>query len=145
MNEYLSPVPVCRPALPSDRADVLEFTKFIWDGHDYIHYVWDEWLADPNGLLAVIQYGGHAVALGKASLISEGQWWLEGLRVDPKYQGLKLSSRMFEYLDDWWKEHRGGAIRLMTSSERVQVHHLCARLGYQKIGEVRSYVAAPVV
>lgn len=144
MRDFFSPVPVCRRALASDREDVLEFTKFIWGGHDYIRYVWDEWLADPYGLLAVIEYAGHAVALGKASAIAEGQWWLEGLRVDPKYQGLKLSSRMFEYLDDWWQQHAGGAIRLMTSSERVQVHHLCARLGYVKIGEVRGYLASPI-
>ena len=82
--------------------------------------------------------------LGKASLITDGQWWLEGLRVDPNAQGRKISSHMFEYLDDWWKQHAGGAIRLMTSSQRVQVHHLCARLGYEKIGEVRAYVAAPL-
>jgi GNAT superfamily N-acetyltransferase len=139
---YSSPVVVCRPALPSDAPDVLEFTKFIWDGHDYIKYVWRDWLADPRGLLAVAEYGGHAVGLGKITFLADGQWWLEGLRVDPKYQGLKISSHMFEYLDDWWQQHGGGAVRLMTSSERVQVHHLSARLGYAKIGEVRSYTAA---
>src|SRR5512146_635039 len=141
MKDFLSPQVVCRPALPSDRGDVLEFTRHIWEGHDYIQYVWDDWLADPRGLLAVAQYGHDAVALGKASYVAESQWWLEGLRVDPNYQGLKISSRMFEYLDNWWQHHAGGAIRLMTSSERVQVHHLCARLGYDKIGEVRAYVA----
>ncbi len=144
MKHVFSPEIVCRPALPSDRTDVLEFTKFIWDGHDYIQYVWDDWLADPCGLMAVAVYGGHAVALGKASCVAEDQWWLEGLRVDPKYQGLKISSHMFEYLDDWWKRNAGGAIRLMTSSQRVQVHHLCARLGYDKLGEVKAYVASPL-
>ncbi len=141
MKTFFSPVPVCRPALPSDRADVFEFTKFIWEGHDYIKYVWDEWLADPRGLLAVAEYAGHAVALGKASYITEGQWWLEGLRVDPKFQGQKIASHMFQYLEDWWKEHAGGTCRLMTSSERVQVHHMCARMGWDKIGDVRAYVA----
>ncbi len=144
MKSYFDARPVCRPALPSDQGDVLEFTKFIWEGHDYIRYVWDDWLADPRGLLAVAEYAGHAVALGKASYVADGQWWLEGLRVDPRYQGMKISSHMFEYLDDWWKQHAGGSICLMTSWERVQVHHLCARLGYEKIGEVRAYVAKPI-
>jgi GNAT superfamily N-acetyltransferase len=138
---FSAPVVVCRPALPGDRQDVLEFTKFIWEGHDYIKYVWDEWLADPQGILAVAQYGGHAVGLGKLTLISPGQWWLEGLRVDPKYQGLKIGSHIHEYLDKWWNEQGGGAVRLMTSSERVQVHHLCERMGYEKLGEVKSYRA----
>ncbi len=145
MKSLFSPQVVCRRALASDRADVLEFTKFIWDGHDYIRYVWEDWLTDPRGLLAVAEYGGHAVALGKASYVAENQWWLEGLRVDPKYQGLKISSHMFEYLDDWWRQHAGGVIRLMTSSERLQVHHLCARLGYDKVGEVKAYVAPSTI
>ncbi len=142
MVDFSSPRPVCRPALPGDRDDVLEFTKFIWGGHDYIQYVWDDWLADPRGLLAVVEYGGHPVALGKATWLAGGQWWLEGLRVDPGFQGLKIGSRIFEYLDDWWKQHAGGAFRLMTSSERVQVHHLCERFGWPRIGEVREYAAA---
>ncbi len=144
MKDFSSAQVVCRPALPSDRADVLEFTKFIWEGHDYIQYVWDDWLADPRGLLAVAECGGHAVALGKATYVAEGQWWLEGLRVNPDFQGRKISSHMFEYLDGWWQEHGGGACRLMTSSERVQVHHLCERLGWEKIGEVRAYRASPL-
>lgn len=142
LTDFASPKVVCRPALPSDASDVLEFTKFIWDGHDYIQFVWSDWLADPQGLLAVAEYGGHAVALGKLSWISPGQWWLEGLRVDPKYQGLKIGSHIFEYLDDWWRHQGGGAVRLMTESRRVQVHHLCGRLGYTKLGEVRSHAAA---
>ena len=42
-NAYSGPVAVCRPALPSDKADVMEFTSFIWEGRDCIKYVWDEW------------------------------------------------------------------------------------------------------
>ena len=144
MPNFSSPQVVCRPALPMDAADVLEFTKFIWDGHDYIKYVWHDWLADPQGILAVAEYAGHAVGLGKLTCISPGHWWLEGLRVDPKFQGLKISSHIFRYLDDWWQEHGGGAVRLMTSSERLQVHHLCGRLGYDKLGEVRAWRAAPL-
>ena len=140
-NPFFSPQVVCRPALPGDAADVLEFTKFIWEGHDYIKYVWADWLADPEGLLVVAEYGGHAVGLGKITLLSPGQWWLEGLRVDPKFQGLKIGSHIHEYLDAWWHEHGGGAIRLMTSWERVQVHHLSARMGFDKLGEVRAYAA----
>jgi GNAT superfamily N-acetyltransferase len=142
LNTFSSSRVVCRPVLPSDVADVLEFTKFIWDGHDYIKYVWQDWLADPQGLLAVAEYGGHAVALGKVTYIAADQWWLEGLRVDPQVQGLKIGSHIFEYIDDWWIAHAGGALRLMTSSERFQVHHLCQRLGYEKLGEVKRYVAA---
>lgn len=141
MKAVTSPHVVCRPALPSDTEDVLEFTKFIWEGHDYIKYVWRDWLADSQGLLAAAIYGPHTVGIARATLISPGQWWLEGFRVDPKRQGLKIGSHLHEYLDRWWLEHGEGTMRLMTSSERLQVHHLAARTGYTKVGEVWAYRA----
>lgn len=141
MNKFSDPQVVCRPALPRDRADVFEFTKFIWEGHDYIKYVWDDWFSDPNGILAVAEYCGHAVGMAKVTLVSKGQWWLEGFRVDPNVQGLRVGSHIHEYVNDWWLEHNEGKVRLMTSSERVQVHHLCERTGYVRIGEVNSFTA----
>src|SRR5512142_2219201 len=121
MADYFSPTVLLRRAIARDKADVLEFTKLIWEGHDYIAYVWDDWFMDPHGFLVVAEYGGHAVGMGKLSRISEGQWWLEGLRVDTNYRGLKIGTRIHEYLQGWWEEHAGGAIRLMTSWERVEV------------------------
>lgn len=36
MTDFSSPLPAIRPALPRDIADMAEFTKSIWDGHDYV-------------------------------------------------------------------------------------------------------------
>ena len=133
------PVVVCRPALPRDTADVLEFIKFIWNGHDYVQYVWDEWFNDPDGILVAAEYKGHCVGIAKLSLSAPGQWWLQGFRVDPNYQGLKIGSHIHEYIDAWWLEQGDGVARLMTSSQRVKVHHLCEKLGYSKILEVKEF------
>ena len=63
MPSFSDPRLVCRPSLPSDTADVLAFTKRIWEGRDYIHLVWDEWLADPRGLLVSAQFGPRVVGI----------------------------------------------------------------------------------
>jgi GNAT superfamily N-acetyltransferase len=122
----------------------LEFTKFIWDGHDYIPYVWNHWLKDSQGILAVAEYGGHAIGLAKVTLLAPGQWWLEGFRVDPKYQGLKVGSRIHEYIDDWWIKNGNGTVRLMTNAKNIRVHHLCERLGFNKTGEMVGFIAGPL-
>ncbi len=122
----------------------MEFTKFIWDGHDYIHYVWEHWLKDPNGILAVAEYGGHAIGMAKVTLLAPGQWWLEGFRVDPKHQGLKVGSHIHEYIDEWWMQNGDGVVRLMTNARNIRVHHLCERLGFQKIGEGVGFIASPL-
>jgi hypothetical protein len=84
------------------------------------------------------------VGFGKLSRLGEREWWLEGLRVHPEYQGMKISSQLAEYLIGDWKRKEGGVIRLATSSERKPVHHLCSRLGFRRAGECRIMTAEPV-
>ncbi|MGE5462988.1 MAG: GNAT family N-acetyltransferase [Syntrophothermus sp.] len=135
---------LCRPAAQDDREDVLEFCKGIWEGEDYIHLVWDDWFQDPDGLLAVAEYEGHAIGCSKISRISSGQWWLEGFRVDPKYQGLKVGTQLHSHVTQWWLANGEGILRLMTDAGNFAVHHLCDQTGYTKIGEVCGYRAVPL-
>ncbi len=134
---------ICRPARENDKADVLEMTARTWDGHDYIPQVWDEWRADRAGILAAAEMDGKVVGIGKLTRLAAGEWWIEGLRVHPDFQGMKIGSSLFEYLLAAWTERGGGTIRLATSSERVQVHHLCGRLGFRHVDTRLVMAAAP--
>ena len=144
MTDFTSPRVVSRPALPRDKADVAEFTKFIWDGHDYVGEVFPYWLEDPQGQLLVAEYAGHCVGCAKVTLVAPGQWWLEGFRVDPKYQDKKIGSQLDAACNEWWDEHGDGVVRFLTSSKRVKVHHLSEARGYIRIGEVYGYEAEPL-
>lgn len=141
---FSSPQVLCRPALESDYPDIAEFCKGIWDGGDYVPEVWHDWLNDPRGLLATAEFDGHAIGCSHLALLADGQWWLEGFRVDPQKQGLKVGSRLHDYVTDWWGEHCGGTVRLMTSAKNLHVHHLCERSGYVKTHEVCGYEASPL-
>ena len=143
-QSFSSPQVLCRPAIESDYPDIAEFCKGIWDGGDYVPDVWHDWLKDPNGLLATAEHDGHAIGCTKLTHLAEGQWWLEGFRVDPQHQGLKVGSRLHDYVTDWWQEHCGGIVRLMTSAKNVHVHHLCERTGYAKTHEVCGYESSPL-
>jgi GNAT superfamily N-acetyltransferase len=143
MNQLSSTQQIlCRPAVGTDQADVTEFCKGIWDGGDYVPEVWEQWFHDPNGLLAVAEYKGHAIGCSKISRLSTGQWWLEGFRVDPQYQVLKVGSQLHNHVTDWWLAHGEGTLRLMTDAGNFVVHHLCDRTRYIKTGEVCGYRAA---
>jgi len=133
---------VCRPALVKDAADVVELTRTIWDGEDYVPDAWEAWLADPQGLLAVAEYGKHVVGLVKLSHLSSKEWWLEGLRVDPQFEGRKFASRLYDYILGYWSRNCGGTVRLVTASFRLSVQHLCQRTGFNKIAEF-SFFEAP--
>lgn len=140
----IQPRLVCRPALPMDTAAVMELTKNVWGGHDYVPYVWADWLADPAGLLAVVELGGVVVGLGKLSALGEGEWWLEGLRTHPDYEGQGIASHLYDYIMGVWEQTGGQVVRLVTASFRVKVHHLCQRGGFVKLGEYIN-LSAPVL
>jgi GNAT superfamily N-acetyltransferase len=139
---FSAPQVVCRRAIARDRADIHEFCKGIWEGDDYVPEVWHHWYSDPHGILVTAEYNGHAIGCAKLSLIDKGQWWLEGVRVDPVKQGLKVGSKMHHYLTDWWLEHGDGKVRLLT--ENPAMVHLCEKTGYTKTHEMRGYRARPI-
>ena len=130
---------LCRPALPKDTPDVMELTRHIWGGEDYVPFVWADWLADPQGLLAVAEYGGRVVGLSKLSRLSPHEWWLQGLRVHPDFQGRGIASRLHDYMLDFWQRSDGRVLRMATASFRLPVQHLCQRTGFQKVGEFSIY------
>jgi GNAT superfamily N-acetyltransferase len=132
---------ICRPALERDLEEITEFCKTIWDGHDYIADVIDDWFRDPRGFFAIAEYDGHAIACSKITWLAEAQWWLEGFRVDPRYQGHRVGSLIHQYVNQWWLEHGDGVLRLMTSSKNKSVQHLCEETGFIKLFEVRGYKA----
>lgn len=136
-----SPV-LCRPALPKDTLDVFELTSQIWDGQDYIPYVWQDWLADPQGLLAIAERGGRVVGIGKLTRFASDDWFMEGLRVHPDWQAQGIARKLNEYLLAYWLRYGEGSVRLATASFNIKVHHMCERNGFTRIMELVPYVAS---
>ncbi|MGW8144377.1 MAG: GNAT family N-acetyltransferase [Anaerolineales bacterium] len=130
---------VCRPALPMDTPGMLELTRHIWEGEDYVPYTWDAWMADYEGLLAVAEYKARVVGLGKVTKLSESDWWLEGLRVHPEFEGRGIASKINDYLLDFWQRNGSGIIRLATISKREPVKHMVKKRGFNLIGEYETY------
>ena len=135
---------ICRPARPNDTPDVLELTKTIWEGRDYIPYVWERWLADAEGKLIVAEHDGQVVGISKLSRLSQEDWWMEGLRVHPEFEGRGIASRLTDVTVQAWLEIGCGTVRLGTASFRLPVHHMCARLGFEKVNEQAPFYAPAI-
>jgi ribosomal protein S18 acetylase RimI-like enzyme len=128
-------VVVCRPALAQDSEQVMELCSHIWNGGDYIPLVWDEWLADPEGLLGVAELEGRVAGIFKLTKFQEGEWYMEGLRVHPDFQGRGVASHIHAYVVETWHKMGSGIIRLVTHSENVKIHHMCEQDGFRRIAE----------
>lgn len=131
----------CRPAHPTDTPAVLALTSRIWEGHDYVPLVWEDWLADRSATLVVAEAEGQIVGLGRLTHLSAFDWWLEGLRVDPAFEGRGVASQIHDHLVGQWLANGAGALRLVTASHRHAVHHLCQRDGFDRLAELNWFSA----
>jgi GNAT superfamily N-acetyltransferase len=136
-----SDIVVCRPALAKDTEAVIELSSHIWDGSDYIPHVWEEWMADPDGLLGVAEMHGRVAGVFKLTKFREGEWYMEGLRVHPDFQGKGVASHIHAYVLETWRRMGSGIIRLTTGSYNVKVHRMCEQSGFKQIAEFIPYRA----
>lgn len=136
---------VCRPALHKDTEEVMELCSHIWDGGDYIPKVWEEWLADPNGLLGVAEFDGRVIGVFKLTKFQDQEWYMEGLRVHPDFQGKGIASHIHKYVIETWRGMGSGIIRLTTGSYNVKVHRMCEQTGFKRVAEFIPYRATSVL
>lgn len=124
-----------RPARPDDKPAVLELTRDIWEGHDYLPRVFDAWVQDPTGHFYVVEVDGKVAGLGRVSFPDPDEAWLEGGRVHPEYQGQGLASILFAY--QMFVVRRSGVrvARFCTASDNAPVHHLAKVYRFRRLAD----------
>jgi N-acetylglutamate synthase-like GNAT family acetyltransferase len=123
-----------RKAKPSDKAPILEISKKIWGGHDYLPGVWDGWVSDKKARLIVATVNGRTVGCAHASLQANYVAWLDGVRVNEEYRGLGIAGKLNQTLVQWARRKGARVARLSTgSSNRASRHHL-SKIGFPVMG-----------
>lgn len=132
---------VYRDATAEDRDEVLAFTANTWEWGDYIHDVYDDWLADTTGrfLVAVEVATRRIAALDKLSFIRPGEAWFEGLRVNPEFRGRGLASRTQRHMIEEARSLGARTIRFLTRAENRPVHIMAYRDGFRLLMVTRFW------
>jgi ribosomal protein S18 acetylase RimI-like enzyme len=82
-----------------DYKDILDISKDVWEGSDYLPEVFHQWVDDKGVFLGCIDVlRNKVVAVGKLSILSDKSGWMEGLRVHIDYRGQKLGRKISEEL-----------------------------------------------
>jgi RimJ/RimL family protein N-acetyltransferase len=118
----------------SDRNDIVEISSHIWEGHDYLSSVVDEWLRDAKSRFYGVEVGGRVVAVGRLRLIEGGRiGWMEGLRVHPEYRGRGFANDITRFIvreGDCLGVER---LRYTTSDENAASVKLAKMAGFSRI------------
>jgi GNAT superfamily N-acetyltransferase len=133
-----------RLARPEDREAVLAFCTDTWEWGDYIEYVWDGWLHDPQGALFVAPNDSRQVGVAHMRMLNTREAWFEGLRVDPAFRQQGIASALY---DAQLKEaiRRGATTaRLITESTNDGAIRLLERASMRRVGAYAPFRAMPV-
>jgi RimJ/RimL family protein N-acetyltransferase len=123
-----------RPMESADKPSVVSMSSRIWDGDDYLPYVFDDWVKDREGLFEAVLEEGRLVGCGKLSFLTPTDAWLEGLRKDPASGvtgvGAAVGRRFLSVLAG----RRGiTSVRFSTYVENAASISLFERLGFRRI------------
>ncbi|GAB4422181.1 MAG: hypothetical protein Kow00106_19340 [Anaerolineae bacterium] len=124
---------VIRSAQPDDRAALEAIAAQIWDGNDYLPRVLDAWLSDPYDGFFVATLRDRVIGVCKITRLDDEEWWLEGLRVDPAFQGHGFGRILHHFAVNHVRQHGEGVLRFSTSSENSAVQRLARETGFSRV------------
>ena len=131
-----------RPVRPADRERVLEMVADVWDGHDYIPRVFDDWVAQPAASFQAAELEGLVVGLQRLRPFSERVVYYEGLRVASTHRKLGIARAMLEAAIRESREQGFEVLRLSTGNPDAV--KLFESAGFQLKARLVSWAATRV-
>ena len=87
-----------RPVQPADKTRLLAIAAQIWEGHDYLPNIFDEWIDAVDHYFGGMELDGRLVGCGRILRFDHERVWLEGLRIDPALQKRGLGRAMVHHV-----------------------------------------------
>jgi GNAT superfamily N-acetyltransferase len=121
-----------RPARWADQAAVEALAAQIWDGEDYLADCFADWIRETEGQFTLAIIDKELAACNKLTRVGPSEWWLEGLRVDPRFRGMGLARLLHDYAVALARKQGGGRIRLATACDNPAVPRIALKTGFMR-------------
>jgi len=121
-----------RRAETADRQRILEISLQIWDGHDYVPSVIDQWLADDASELAVAVAEDDVIAFARRTWLMPGYAWLQGIRSDPAHRGRGAGRAITEHFIRQAGREGADTIALSTYIDNAASIHIITSYGFRR-------------
>lgn len=131
-----------RPVRPADRDRVMEIVAGVWDGHDYLPRVFDDWVADPSSSFQAVELDGVVVGVQRVRPIAPGLALYEGMRVDAALRGRGIGSSMLAAAIEEARGAGFGELRLVSAND--DAIRIFERAGFRRRCWVAGWTASRV-
>ena len=103
-----------RPVRLADYDRIVEITKDVWEGRDYVPRVFDYWVTDASASFQAAELDGVVVGVQRTRPFAKGLVWYEGLRVDPAHRREGIARAMLDEAIAEAREHGFRPVRRAT-------------------------------
>lgn len=114
---------------------MVELTRDIWEGHDYVPRVFDDWVSDAGAAFQAIELDGTVVGLQRLRPYASGLIWYEGLRVASTHRRQGLARAMLRSAIAEAREQGFREMRLATGNPSAVP--LFEELGFERLQDDR--------
>ena len=136
---------VIRRARRSDKRDVLAAVRTIWGGQDRIPEVFDRWVTHRTGPFFVAESGGRVVGMGKLTVVSPTEAWLEGGRVAPRWRRKGIATALIAHRIGYARERGFRVLRFSTASDNTPIHRAARHFGFRRAATLARHEAPATV
>jgi len=124
-----------RPVRRADEERILEITKDVWEGRDYIPRVFDRWVSDAGAEFQAAEVEGVVVGVQRLRPYAPGLVWYEGLRVASTHQRRGIARAMLNAAIEESRQHGFREMRLATTYRPAV--SLFESAGFRRLVEMR--------
>lgn len=124
-----------RPARPADRDRILEISRDVWEGRDYLPKVFDRWVSDAGAAFEVAEVEGVVVGVQRLRPYARGLMWYEGLRVASEFRRQGIAKAMLGAAIEEAREQNFHEMRLATRDSPAAA--LFESAGFRRLVEVK--------
>ncbi len=127
---------IIREYEPSDFQGLLEISKHIWEGHDYLPKKIEDFYNDPLSIPLVLIDEGKLVSIANLRFLNADIAWLEGIRTHPNARRKGYATLLTEEMMKIAMKKGVKEIWLMTNAENKSTAILLRNLQFSEKGKL---------
>src|SRR5947207_1812224 len=103
------------------------------------------WVTHRTGPFFVAESGGRIVGMGKLTVVSPTEAWLEGGRVAPRWRRKGIATALIAHRIAYARDRGFRVLRFSTASDNTPIHRAARHFGFTRVGALsrREATARP--
>lgn len=118
---------------PNDYADILEISKHIWEGNDYLPNLITEFYESPHCDPYVVEEDGKVISIVNVNKYTKNFVWLEAMRTHPDYRNRGIATELNKFLLQEAKKSGIPEVWLLTSQKNEATGKMLLKAGFEEI------------